>query len=127
MKQAIFTRCCATVWAPVRRRRWAACWPPPLTKELLHAGFESASTARLVNIALALKSDDESAVALDALSIDLYTGDAVLYKAGAAASFLLRDGKAAVYSGDTLPIGILGSVTGRRELLCLSPAIPLCW
>ena len=92
-----------------------------LTKELLHAGFESASTARLVNIALALKSDDESAVALDALSIDLYTGDAVLYKAGAAASFLLRDGKAAVYSGDTLPIGILGSVTGRRELLCLSP------
>ena len=93
----------------------------PLTKELLHAGFESASTARLVNIALALKSDDESAVALDALSIDLYTGDAVLYKAGAAASFLLRDGKAAVYSGDTLPIGILGSVTGRRELLCLSP------
>ena len=90
-----------------------------LTKELLHAGFESASTARLVNIALALKSDDESAVALDALSIDLYTGDAVLYKAGAAASFLLRDGKAAVYSGDTLPIGILGSVTGRRELLCL--------
>ena len=92
-----------------------------LTKELLHAGFESASTARLVNIALALKSDDENAVALDALSIDLYTGDAVLYKAGAAASFLLRDGKAAVYSGDTLPIGILGSVTGRRELLCLSP------
>ena len=92
-----------------------------LTTELLHAGFESASTARLVNIALALKSDDESAVALDALSIDLYTGDAVLYKAGAAASFLLRDGKAAVYSGDTLPIGILGSVTGRRELLCLSP------
>ena len=73
MKQAIFTRCCATVWAPVRRR-WAACWPPPSTKELLHAGFESASTARLVNIALALKSDDESAVALDALSIDLYTG-----------------------------------------------------
>lgn len=45
----------------------------------------------------------------------------MLYKAGAAASFLLRDGKAAVYSGDTLPIGILGSVTGRRELLCLSP------
>ena len=40
---------------------------------------DSASTARLVNIALALKSDDESAVALDSLSIDLYTGDAVLY------------------------------------------------
>lgn len=82
MKQAIFTRCCATVWAPVRRRRWAGVLAASLTKELLHAGFESASTARLVNIALALKSDDESAVALDALSIDLYTGDAVLYKRG---------------------------------------------
>lgn len=98
-----------------------------LTKELLHAGFESASTARLVNIALALKSDDESAVALDALSIDLYTGDAVLYKAGAAASFLLRDGKAAVYSGDTLPIGILGSVTAAGSCCAFPPAIPLCW
>ena len=59
-------------------------------------------------------------MALDALSIDLYTGDAVLYKAGAAASFLLRDGKIARLQRDT-PIGILGSVTGRRELLCLSP------
>lgn len=92
-----------------------------LSQELLRAGMDSASAARLVNIALALKSDDENAVTLDVLSIDVYTGDAALYKAGAAASFVLRGAGAAVYSSDTLPIGILGKVSGRRETVYLAP------
>ncbi len=92
-----------------------------LSRELLRAGVDSASAARLVNIALALKSDDESAVTLDVLCIDLYTGDAMLYKAGAAASFVLRGAGAAVYSSDTLPIGILGKVSGRGETVFLAP------
>ena len=92
-----------------------------LSRELLRAGVDSASAARLVNIALALKSDDENAVTLDVLCIDLYTGDAALYKAGAAASFVLRGGSAAVYSSDTLPIGILGKVSGRSEAVYLAP------
>lgn len=92
-----------------------------LSRELLRAGVDSASAARLVNIALALKSDDESAVTLDILCINLYTGDTALYKAGAASSFVLRDGSAAVYSSDTLPIGILGQVSGRSEAMYLAP------
>ncbi|MFQ7003393.1 MAG: SpoIIE family protein phosphatase [Ruthenibacterium lactatiformans] len=120
MKQAIFTRCCATVWAPVRRRRWAACWRLP---------YERAAARRVRKRQHGAAGEHRAGAeerrrkrrGTGRASIDLYTGDAVLYKAGAAASFLLRDGKAAVYSGDTLPIGILGSVTGRRELLCLSP------
>lgn len=92
-----------------------------LSQELLRAGVESDSAARLVNIALSLKGDDEHAVTLDVLTVDLYTGDASLYKAGAAASFVLRSGSAAVYSSDTLPIGILGKVSGRRETLYLAP------
>lgn len=92
-----------------------------LAQELLRAGVDSASAARLVNIALSLKSDDENAVTLDVLSIDLYTGDAALYKAGAAASFVVRRGSAAVYSSDTLPIGVLGRVCGRRETVYLAP------
>lgn len=92
-----------------------------LSQELLRAGMDSASAARLVNIALALKSDDENAVTLDVLSIDVYTGDAALYKAGAAATFVLRGAGAAVYSSDTLPIGILGKVSGRRETVYLAP------
>ena len=92
-----------------------------LSRELLHAGVDSASAARLVNIALALKDDDENAVTLDVLSVNLYTGDAALYKAGAAASFVLRGASAAVYSSDTLPIGILGKVSGRSEAMYLAP------
>lgn len=92
-----------------------------LSRELLRAGVDSASAARLVNIALALKSDDENAVTLDVLCVNLYTGDAALYKAGAAASFVLRGASAAVYSSDTLPIGILGKVSGRSETVYLAP------
>ncbi len=98
-----------------------------LMRELLHAGFCAQSAAKLVNIALTLKSDDENAVALDALSINLYTGSAELYKAGGAASFLLHDGHIAVYDADTLPIGILGTVTDHREplQLCLGDTLVL--
>lgn len=90
-----------------------------LMRELLHAGFCAQNAAKLVNIALTLKSDDENAVALDALCINLYTGSAELYKAGGAASFLLRDGRILAYDADTLPIGILGTVTDHRETLPL--------
>ena len=91
-----------------------------LACELLRAGVDCESAARLVNIALGLKGDDENAVTLDVLSIDLYTGEAWLYKAGAAASFVLHSGACEVYSSDTLPIGILEKVSGRRERVSVS-------
>lgn len=90
-----------------------------LMQELIHAGFCAQSAAKLVNVALTLKSDDENAVALDAFSVDLCSGDAVLYKAGGAASFLLRGTLIETYEADTLPIGILGTVTDHREKLHL--------
>lgn len=92
-----------------------------LSCELLRAGVDCESAARLVNIALGLKGDDENAVTLDVLSIDLYTGEAYLYKAGAAASFVLHSGACEIYSSDTLPIGILEKVSGRRERISISP------
>ena len=55
-----------------------------LTARLLKAGFTAELAARLVNVALALKSDEESGATLDLVSVDLYTGTARLFKAGAA-------------------------------------------
>ena len=55
-----------------------------LTARLLKAGFTAELAARLVNVALALKSEDESGATLDLISVDLYTGTARLFKAGAA-------------------------------------------
>ena len=53
-----------------------------LTARLLKAGFTAELAARLVNVALALKSDEESGATLDLVSVDLYTGTARLFKAG---------------------------------------------
>lgn len=55
---------------------WTATWPPELTARLLKAGFTAELAARLVNVALALKSDEESGATLDLISVDLYTGTA---------------------------------------------------
>ena len=58
-----------------------------LTARLLKAGIPAELAARLVNVALALKSEEESGATLDLISVDLYTGTARLFKAGAAPAF----------------------------------------
>lgn len=83
-----------------------------LTARLVQAGFAGDQAARLVNVALELKSDEDSAAALDVASIDLYTGQLKLFKAGGAASFLVRQGKVRRLEGSSLPVGILGGVIG---------------
>lgn len=92
-----------------------------LSTELLRAGFGPEETARLVNVALALKGGEESATTLDMLRVDPYTGEAELYKAGAAPSFLLHGGAADAYLADSVPVGILGGVIGRKTSLELQP------
>lgn len=91
-----------------------------LAARLLKAGFSASSTARLVNVALALKSDEESGATLDLVTVDLFTGRARLFKAGACPTFILRQGKAEELEGSSLPVGILSGVVGRQEATTLS-------
>lgn len=85
-----------------------------LTSQLLRAGFAAESAARLVNVALGLKSaEQESGATLDLLTIDLYTGRAGLFKAGAAPSFLVRGGVPRMLEGASLPMGVMDSLVGR--------------
>lgn len=86
-----------------------------LCEKLLASGFGAAETARLVNIALSFKGDTDAGAALDALTVNLFTGEASLFKAGGAASYLVRQGVVTLLGGDSLPIGILGTVTGRTD------------
>lgn len=77
-----------------------------LTAQLLQAGFAAESAARLVNVALGLKNaGQESGATLDLLTLDLYTGRAGLFKAGAAPSFLCRAGVVRTLDGASLPHG----------------------
>lgn len=90
-----------------------------LSEKLMMAGFAASEAARLVNVALSLKGDSDTGATLDALTVNLYTGKANLFKAGAAASFLVREDVVTVLEGESLPIGILDSVTGRASSMQL--------
>lgn len=86
-----------------------------LAARLLKAGFCADSAARLVNVALSLKSDEESGATMDLVTVDLYTGRANLFKAGACPTFVVRAGKAHVLDGSSLPVGILEQVVGQQD------------
>lgn len=81
-----------------------------MTAALLKAGIDVHSTLKMVNASLMLKSDTESLATLDILHIDLYTGDACFYKAGAAKSLLRRQTKCMEIKRAALPVGILRDV-----------------
>ena len=86
----------------------------------MKAGFTAELAARLVNVALALKSDEESGATLDLISVDLYTGTARIFKAGAAPGFLVHGGRARPVGDISLPIGILGGVNGQSRVVHLA-------
>ena len=74
-----------------------------LTARLLKAGFTAELAARLVNVALALKSDEESGATLDLISVDLYTGTARIFNGRAAPGFLVHGGRARPVGDISLP------------------------
>ncbi len=81
-----------------------------MTAKLLKAGIGCHSALKMVNTALMLKSGEESLATLDILQIDLYTGKAVFYKAGAAKSLIRRQNKCMEIKKASLPAGILREV-----------------
>lgn len=63
-----------------------------LLKKLVTAGFSFDSSLELVNAALLAKSEEESLSTIDVATIDLYSGETQFLKAGAAPTFVYRDG-----------------------------------
>ncbi len=78
-----------------------------LCENLIKAGFGVEASLRAINAALIVKSGEEMSVTLDIVMIDLYTGQAVFYKSGAAATLLKRRGKLVKIELPSLPLGIL--------------------
>ena len=92
-----------------------------LLEKLLESGFTFPGALRLVNCALLVKSSDESIATVDGLSVNVYTGQATFYKAGAAVSFLRRNNQVQVIELPSLPIGILRTVGVARHEETLQP------
>lgn len=91
-----------------------------LLKRLICAGFSYDSAIRVVNWALMVKDGEERLATVDLLSVDLYTGSASLWKAGAAPSFLCHGKEVRELSFPSLPIGILNQAGQDNRTLRLS-------
>ena len=74
---------------------------------LYHSGVRKELVYENVNRMLLAQNESETYATLDAVSIDLNTGEAELLKYGAPPSFLLRNGQVTALSGEALPCGIL--------------------
>lgn len=90
-----------------------------LVARMVRAGFRFGSAIKLVNSALLLKSEDESLATVDAFSINLYTGAACFYKAGAETSFVIKNGHSSKVESVSFPVGILGGAEYEQNSIYL--------
>ncbi len=81
-----------------------------LFSRLIKAGISLDTALSITNSALSVKSDDESISTLDVAEIDLFTGDATLFKAGAAPSFYTVSDRVRTVEIPSTPLGILSKV-----------------
>ena len=89
------------------RARLDSLFTVSLVRRLVSSGISMSCAQRLINSALSVKSRDESFSTLDVLKLDLFSHTASFLKAGAAASYILREGSIIKISGSSLPAGIL--------------------
>ena len=81
-----------------------------LMSRLIKAGFGYNCSLRILNSSMLFKSTDESLATVDIASIDLFTGQTRLYKAGAAPTIVRRSGKTGKAESTSLPAGILRDI-----------------
>jgi stage II sporulation protein E len=82
-------------------------------------GIGHEAALKMVNSALLIKSGEESLATIDICTVDLFTGQAEFYKAGAAPSYILRSGRAGYVESTSLPAGILRGVAFEKSAVTL--------
>ena len=88
-----------------------------LMSRLIKAGFGYDCSLRILNSSMLFKSTDESLATVDIASIDLYTGETKLYKAGAAPTVVRRSGKTGKAESTSLPAGILREIGFDKAII----------
>lgn len=94
-----------------QRARLDSMFAVSLASRLLTAGVSMRSALRMINTVLKVKGWDESFATLDIMRFDLCAGRAELLKAGAAPTYLYRDGVLRRFGGQAMPAGILDSLS----------------
>lgn len=91
-----------------------------ILEKLIEGGFSAPGAIRAVNSAMIMKSTDESIATVDAVSVNLYSGVADFYKAGAAVSFIRSGDEIFVIRQESLPVGIIRSISPAHTGITLS-------
>ncbi|MBE6817112.1 MAG: hypothetical protein E7520_05345 [Ruminococcaceae bacterium] len=90
-----------------------------LIAKLLSAGFGFDSALKVVNSALLVKSNDETLATLDVANIDLYTGKCEIFKAGAPASYIVKNKNVTKCELTSMPAGILRGIEFAKRTAVL--------
>ncbi len=90
-----------------------------LISRLLTVGIGHEAALKMVNSAMLLKSGEESLATIDICTMDLFTGKARFFKAGAAPTFVMKNGKAGYVESTSLPVGILRGVAFEQSSVTL--------
>ena len=90
---------------------------------MLQAGSRADTALRMLNGFLASRGtkETESSTTVDLLEIDRVSGEASLFKCGAAPTYLLRDGEITRFFSRTVPAGILETLDAERIRFALEP------
>jgi len=91
-----------------------------LFEKFLKAGFDKATSLKMINSALMLKADQESFSTVDILEIDTETGECEFLKVGSAQSFIKRKKEIEVISSKSLPVGILENIDVSSQIFNLA-------
>lgn len=84
-----------------------------LMETLSKNGVDQEDIFRVVNRAL-ITAEEETVVGMDVVTVDLKSGICECFKAGAAPTYILRNGIVYEIGSDTLPVGILEEVDLRH-------------
>lgn len=78
-----------------------------LMEQLLEAGFKEESAVKIINSALVMRTEQSMFSTIDVCVVNLFTGTCDFVKAGAASTFVKRDGMVEVISTSSLPAGMV--------------------
>lgn len=95
-----------------------------LLEQFLMAGIDAEQALLTLSSALGLREEEFGGfTTVDLLQIDLFTGESILYKLGAAPTYIRKNGGVRKISGNSLPagLGMAGPSTPDKTRLTLEP------
>ena len=92
-----------------------------LAKQFLKFGIGLNCALKLINSVMLFNTKSETLTTLDVLSVNLFTGEAKLIKAGSPATFVIHEGEIRKINFSSLPVGILNDVSASGEVFKLMP------